>query len=97
MPPKGAKAAQVAEATNTNEIIEFEYDGLKYDIDPSRFTDVVVMEALADDKLLPLIRGLVGANGWKRFNLKPRKVEDLVQFGEKLFEAFGVSLGESSG
>lgn len=95
--PTKAKAALVAEATDDTTPIEFKFDGVTYSVERTALQTVAVLEALQDEKIIPLIRSIVGPAQWKTFNSKTRSVEELVKFSEVLFEAVGVSLGESTG
>lgn len=95
--PAKAKAALVAEAKSDNTPIEFDYDGVSYRVERDALQTVVVLEALQDDKIIPLIRGIVGPGQWRLFNTKSRSLDELVKFSEILFEAVGISLGEPTG
>lgn len=95
--PDKAKAAQVAEAKPKTEDLKFTYDGREYTIPRDVLNDVQVIEALQDDKMVALVRALIGPLQWKIFNIQRRSMEDLTEFSTALFEAFNISLGESTG
>lgn len=98
--PAKAKTALVAEAKAEAEVstsVKFNYDGVDYEFDRDVVQDVAVVEALQDDKILALVRAIVGPLQWKVFNSKRRTMPELHAFADKIFEGFGTPTGESTG
>ena len=67
----------------------FTYDGVKYTVDNTMDWDLDVLEAIEDDKIVTIVRALLGPDQWAKFKAKPRKVTDL----NELFEAIAKAVG----
>ena len=76
-----------AEATKTKP--SFTFDGVKYSVDNTMDWDIEVLEAVEDDKIVTIVRALLGPEQWEKFKAKPRKVADL----NALFEAIAKAVG----
>lgn len=76
-----------AEAKNTKPT--FTFDGVKYTVDNTMDWDLEVLEAVEDDKIVTIVRALMGPDQWAQFKSKPRKVTDL----NALFEAIAKAVG----
>ncbi len=83
-----ARAAIKAEALS--EAVEFEYDGLSYDIPAADDWPVAVLTAVEEGKAATFVRALLGPEQWAAFNAKPRTVRDLNGLAEALAEAAGL-------
>lgn len=67
----------------------FTYDGVKYTVDDTMDWDISVLEAVEDNKIVSIVRELLGPDQWEKFKIKPRKVADL----NELFEAIAKAVG----
>lgn len=67
----------------------FTFDGVKYSVDNTMDWDLDVLEAVEDDKIVTIVRALMGPDQWAKFKSKPRKVADL----NALFEAIAKAVG----
>lgn len=76
-----------AEATKAK--ASFTFDGVKYSVDSTMDWDLEVLEAVEDDKIVTIVRTLMGPEQWAKFKAKPRKVADL----NALFEAIAKAVG----
>lgn len=62
-----AKAAAKREADpETPEGASFEFEGVKYTIDPAAYTDVELLEAVEDEKYIAACRGYLGKVQWAK-------------------------------
>jgi hypothetical protein len=76
-----------AEATKVRPA--FTFDGVKYSVDNTMDWDLEVLEAVEDDKIVSIVRALLGPDQWAKFKAKPRKVADL----NDLFQAIAKAVG----
>jgi hypothetical protein len=76
-----------AEATKVRP--SFTFDGVKYSVDNTMEWDLEVLEAVEDDKIVSIVRALLGPDQWAKFKAKPRKVTDL----NELFQAIAKAVG----
>lgn len=67
----------------------FTFDGVKYTVDNTMDWDLDVLEAVEDDKIVTIVRTLLGPEQWAKFKSKPRKVADL----NDLFQAIAKAVG----
>lgn len=79
-----------AKAEATKKTVSFTYEGEKYTIPTTKEWDLDVIEAVEDEKIIAVVRGILGADQWATFKSKPRKVEDLNTFFNAISKAAGL-------
>lgn len=68
----------------------FTFDGEKYSVAPTVDWDVEVLEAVEDEKIVAVVRAILGEKQWTQFKAKKRKVEDLTRLFEAISKAAGL-------
>lgn len=69
---------------------KFTYDGEDYEVPPTSEWDISVIEAVEDEKIVTVVRSILGTAQWAKYKSKPRNVEDLTKFFEALSKAAGL-------
>lgn len=78
-----------AKTEATKKTVSFTYEGDKYTIPTTKEWDLEVIEAVEDEKIVAVVRGILGAEQWAAFKSKSRTVDDL----NSLFTAISKAAG----
>lgn len=79
-----------AKTEATKKTVSFTYEGEKYTIPTTKEWDLEVIEAIEDEKIIAVVRGILGADQWATFKSKSRKVDDLNAFFNAISKAAGL-------
>lgn len=79
-----------AKTEATKKTVSFTYEGEKYTIPTTKEWDLEVIEAIEDEKIVAVVRGILGDAQWATFKSKSRKVADLNDFFSAISKATGL-------
>lgn len=79
-----------AKTEATKKTVSFTYEGEKYTIPTTKEWGLDILEAVEDEKIVAVVRGILGADQWATFKSKTRTVDDLTSLFTAISKAAGL-------